>query len=155
MYCWEGFKPSKVPSRQHNAASEKLVCKLLVIRPTKRKTSGGDYSQLQQHRTGDRRAGWEAGEAKGTEDVGRGQEEDQRDAEEELGKEEGRKVKAVTVNSTDSLSVLHDRGPGDHKLPTSACALPGSDLRMRGHFGSTLEQAKGGSELVSATETMT
>jgi hypothetical protein len=34
-------------------------------------------------------------------------------------------------------------------------ASPRSDLRIRGHFGATLEQAKGGSELVSATKTTT
>jgi hypothetical protein len=59
----------------------------LAIRPTKRKASGDDDSQLQQHRTGDRSGGWEAGEAKGTEDVGRGQEKNLGDAEGKLGEE--------------------------------------------------------------------
>jgi hypothetical protein len=41
-------------------------------------------SQLRQHRTGDRSAGWKAGEAKGAEDVGRGQKKNLGDTKEKL-----------------------------------------------------------------------
>jgi hypothetical protein len=49
---------------------EKPVCKLLVIRPTKRKASGGDDSQLQQHRTRNRSPRREARESQANDECG-------------------------------------------------------------------------------------
>jgi hypothetical protein len=49
VYCWEGIQRRRSPFPATRCGkSEKPVCKLLVIRPTKRKAPGGDDSQLQR-----------------------------------------------------------------------------------------------------------